>query len=316
MLAPEDASAIRLLTIYQLPAGSGGMRDAAWIGLVGLIAWVGALAFVGRYRRRQVAQILFTLGSADLLFWSALVLSAVLGTLALLLFLRRGWAAAAFVVTAFLLGHVIYAWMDAWIPRGRGFGELFRSTGDGLRFALSRLVYGAAVVGPMLAAWRLVVGRSAWSALHLGMGDMRVCVRDLSARDNPQPAWRALVGGYGAVCLILFVLLQGAVDFRPLTGALWPLLPAVLLAAGCNALAEEVVFRGVLQTAFIRAAGVRVGLWGQGLVFGLMHWGLSVGVVAALPASLLIGLGSVAWGKYSLDTRGLGWVVIAHGAGP
>jgi hypothetical protein len=47
-----------------------------------------------------------------------------------------------------------------------------------------------------------------------------------------------------------------------------------------------------------------------------MHWGLSVGVVAALPASLLIGLGSVAWGKYSLDTRGLGWVVIAHGAGP
>ena len=50
----------------------------------------------------------------------------------------------------------------------------------------------------------------------------------------------------------------------------------------------------------------------EGAVFGLMHWGLSVGVLAALPTSLLIGLGSVAWGKYALDTRGLSWVIVAH----
>ena len=43
-----------------------------------------------------------------------------------------------------------------------------------------------------------------------------------------------------------------------------------------------------------------------------MHWGLSVGILAALPVSLLIGLGSVVWGKAALETRGLGWVVMAH----
>jgi hypothetical protein len=43
-----------------------------------------------------------------------------------------------------------------------------------------------------------------------------------------------------------------------------------------------------------------------------MHWGISVGVLAAFPVSMLIGLGSVAWGKAALDTEGLGYVIIAH----
>jgi hypothetical protein len=47
-------------------------------------------------------------------------------------------------------------------------------------------------------------------------------------------------------------------------------------------------------------------------MFGLLHWGMSIGVVAALPTSLLIGIGSVFWGKAVLDTRGLSWVVFAH----
>jgi membrane protease YdiL (CAAX protease family) len=92
----------------------------------------------------------------------------------------------------------------------------------------------------------------------------------------------------------------------PLAGSLWPLLPGVLVAAVANAAAEEYVFRGVVQPAFIRAGGVAAGRWMQGLMFGLMHWGMSVGVLAALPVSLLIGFGSVVWGKAALDTLGMG----------
>jgi membrane protease YdiL (CAAX protease family) len=79
-----------------------------------------------------------------------------------------------------------------------------------------------------------------------------------------------------------------------------------------NALIEEVIYRGMLQPAFVHAAGIARGLWIQGLMFGMLHWGMSVGVVAALPTSLLIGIGSVFWGKAVLDTRGLSWVIVAH----
>ena len=51
---------------------------------------------------------------------------------------------------------------------------------------------------------------------------------------------------------------------------------------------------------------------GDGHLFGLIHWGLSVGVLAALPVSLLIGLGAVAWGKAVYETRGLSWPIAAH----
>lgn len=100
---------------------------------------------------------------------------------------------------------------------------------------------------------------------------------------------------------------------KPLrSGALWALLPAILLAAVANALVEEVIYRGVLPPAFVQAAGIARGLWIQGLMFGMLHWGMSVGVFAALPASLLIGIGSVYWGKAVLETRGLSWVILAH----
>ena len=50
--------------------------------------------------------------------------------------------------------------------------------------------------------------------------------------------------------------------------------------------AEEIIFRGLIQPAFLRAGCIAAGLWIQGLMFGLMHCGMSVGVLAALPVSL------------------------------
>jgi membrane protease YdiL (CAAX protease family) len=53
-------------------------------------------------------------------------------------------------------------------------------------------------------------------------------------------------------------------------------------------------------------------MWVSGILFGMAHWGLSVGVLAALPISLLIGLGAVVWGKAAYETRGLAWPIAAH----
>ena len=119
--------------------------------------------------------------------------------------------------------------------------------------------------------------------------------------------------GFAVFAAILWVVGQMGVELRPIrTGVLWALIPAILTAALANAIAEELIYRGMLQPAFVQAAGVARGLWIQGVMFGLLHWGMSVGVVAALPTSLLIGVGAVFWGKAVIETRGLSWVIIAH----
>ena len=86
----------------------------------------------------------------------------------------------------------------------------------------------------------------------------------------------------------------------------------ILIAAFVNATAEEVVYRGFMQPAFMRVLGVGGGMWMAGLFFGLVHWGISVGLLAALPVSLLIGLGAVIWGKAAYETKGLAWPIAAH----
>ena len=91
----------------------------------------------------------------------------------------------------------------------------------------------------------------------------------------------------------------------------WFIGPAALMAV-VNAAVEEAVFRGFIQHAVIRCAGVGRGLWLQGLFFGVHHFGMSVSVLGTLPGALAIGLGSVVIGKSVLETRGLGWAIAVH----
>jgi membrane protease YdiL (CAAX protease family) len=283
-----------------------------WMTALVLLGWLGAVAYIGRLRPNEVASLLSALAPGDNVF-----VGAITGIVLLAIGARvagaRPLAGASLVVAAFLFGHQLNAWLHPWLP-----GEYvlpLESTADGLRFATARLAYAATVTGPMLLAWWIGFGREPGGrpGLCLRWGDFGAAGRDVSAKKPPAPWGRELVRGYAVFCLILFVAMQANAGFGPVrTGVLWGLLPAVVFAALGNALAEELIFRGVMQPAFIRAGGVAAGLWLQGLFFGLMHWGLSVGVLSALPVSLLIGCGSVLWGKAALDTRGLGWVVIAH----
>jgi membrane protease YdiL (CAAX protease family) len=306
-----DVRSETVWTLLRAPAARATSRAAwAWLLLLGLTAWVGAIAFIGRYRMHEVVRALYALAPREVLYMGALVITTGVFVGARMAG-RRGLSGAALVVTAFLAGHQLYAWVYGFLPAN--FDVPFATNGAAIQFALGRLAYGAALVAPMLVAWRIAFGGTADGVgLRLGPGDMRVAARDFGSPDVV-PWSRQLVGGYALFCLVLFVLMQANVGFRPiLSGNLLRFLPAVLIAACANALAEEYIFRGVLQPAFIRAGGVAAGLWMQGLTFGLMHWGMSVGVLAALPVSLLIGLGSVVWGKAALDTGGMAWVVIAH----
>lgn len=290
-------------------------RSAAvwwWMVALVLIGWLGAVAFIGRLRPNEVASLLSALAPGQYLFVGSMA-AAFLFSIGARLAGARALAGTALVVAGFLFGHQLNAWLHPWLP-GR-YTLPLQSTADGLQFATARLAYAATVIGPMLLAWWIGFGRDrgGWPGLCLRWGNFSAAGRDVSVKKPPAPWGRELVRGYGIFCLILFVLMQANVGFGPVrTGLLWGLLPAVVLAATGNALAEELIFRGVMQPAFIRAGGVAAGLWLQGLLFGVMHWGLSVGVLSALPVSLLIGFGSVLWGKAALDTRGLGWVVIAH----
>jgi membrane protease YdiL (CAAX protease family) len=163
-----------------------------------------------------------------------------------------------------------------------------------------------------LAAWLFRKGGEASRPL-LGVGDWGVEALDANAKERLLPYWRRLFVGFVIFALVLGLLLQASVGFKPITsGKLLALAPGILLAAFVNAVIEEMVYRGFLLPAFIRVLGAGAGVWVSGMLFGMAHWGLSVGVLAALPISLLIGLGAVVWGKAAYETRGLAWPIAAH----
>lgn len=285
-----------------------------WISLALLtaIAWLGATSFIGRYRRNQVAQLIEALVPGESAFAVMLGAAVVLAAIGLVL-RRTRFASAATLVAGLLAGHLLYELL--YPHAGLRIRIPLTTLADGFHFAGARLLWAVCVAAVMLPLWFLTFARSPGEPqrLALGWGHWSVAARDFSAKQPPQPYSRSIVRGYLLFVLILFVLVQLNVAFRPLrSGALIALLVPLLVSAVANASAEELVFRGIIQPTFIRLGGIAAGLWMQGALFGLMHWGTSVGVLAALPVSLAIGLGSVVWGKAALETGGLGWVVVAH----
>jgi membrane protease YdiL (CAAX protease family) len=273
-------------------------------------AWVGNLAFLGQFRRIPVSDGLARLAPLDSIFW-ILVAVALVGLVGSAVRRNRRLAVLWSAVLGFLLGHILFAWVFQFLPLS--WRVPFRTVDDSMGFAGQRLVYGicvgaSAFTATLAAAWAL----DSWPTYDFRVGNFHAVGRDFTHLSKPTSYWTALLG-FALFAAILWVILQCSVGLKPLRlGTLGPLVPAILLAACCNALIEEILFRGVLQPAFVHAAGLARGLWIQGLMFGLLHWGMSVGLVAALPTALLIGVGSVYWGKAVMETRGLAWVVIAH----
>jgi membrane protease YdiL (CAAX protease family) len=285
-----------------------------WAALAVLtgVAWLGATSFIGQYRPNQVAQLVELIVPGQRTFLVMLAVAAVLAALGYLL-RRMTFAHGSLIVAGFLAGHALYARLYPLL--GLRIEIPLTSFSDGLAFAGSRLLWAVCVAVIVIPLWLITFARQPGEPrqLALGWGDWNVEAREFSAKREPERYSRMLITGYLTFILILFVLMQFNVGFRPIrTGALLVLAPAILVSAITNAAAEEFIFRGLIQPVFIRIGGIAAGLWMQGALFGLMHWGASVGVLAALPVSLGIGLGSVMWGKAALETRGLGWVTVAH----
>lgn len=307
-----NAVDIRQETIYSVlrhPQHRPTARQWALTIWLGLVAWAGTVAWIGQFRPNDVARGLHALLPANWWFWGAILLTG--GTAALLWVRGRAAAGgAAAVVAAFLLGEIPFGLLSRLIPND--FDIPIRGVGDLFGFMGSRLAWGVGLVGTMWLVTRLLptAGRI---PLALGLGDLTVAGRDTNTKRVPVAWSRILAGPYLVFCAVALVLLQFGVEFRPVrSGAVVQGLPLILGAAVVNATVEEYIFRGFLQPAMIRLGGFGAGLWVQGGLFGLMHWGLGVGVLAALPVSLGIGFGSVIWGKAALDTRGMLWVVLAH----
>jgi membrane protease YdiL (CAAX protease family) len=305
-LTPEQTAE---LSIFQLPSADR-TRATDWLLLCVLTAAaiIGAMAFLGPFRPTPISRALAEIVPLQLAYFGAVGV-AVLAFLSGLALRDRGAAYAGAMTAAFLAGFLVYGHLhQLFRPQ---FDIPFRSMADAEGFALFRLLFGLGLAAPMLLVWLIFSGRvHSW---FLGIENWGLRSRGFSAKETPGPVWRDMMGGYLIFVVIFAIVMQAGVGFAPMTGGvLFSLLGAILLASIVNATVEEVVFRGLIQPSFISAGGVAAGLWITGLLFGLMHWGLTVGVLAALPVSLALGFGSVIWGKVTYETRGLGWAIVAH----
>jgi len=285
----------------------------SWLAVpLAFIALLGSIAFIGQYRPSQVTRVLETVGPLAWVYWGCLAVSF----LALALSFRsriRSMPILAGAVFAFLVGHLVYRAWVGWMPWDMKMKIPMGQPQDVWPFVLHRIGYGLCVGGLIVATVAVVSRlRGISVSIPLAWGDWTVRSRAFTQKNQPESYYRSMVGFF-FFALIFFLVGQAGAGFAPLrSGWLFQLFPVIVLAALINATIEEWIFRAGMQPAILAVAGVFRGLWIQGMLFGLMHWGNSVGIIAALPTSLLIGLGSVYWGKAVVETKGLGWVIVAH----
>ena len=308
ILTPEETREHSVFTLV----GREGAGVGRWLmlGLLAVVGWLGGVAFLGDYRPTQVSRLLATFAPLDQVYWVSLAVAGAIAVGAIVV--RRwalGWAAAT--IAGYLGAFLLFSLLMSQFPPGVALP--LTGEDDAWRFALFRLWFAGPIAVVLLVVWLLFRARIGGVDPAFGFGNWLVQSRDFSAKAAPKSYVRELLGGYLVFVLIFAVIAQAPLGFAPvLSGAVLALAVPLVIAAAANAIAEEVVYRGFIQPAFIQYGGAGAGLWVQGLFFGLIHWGLSVGVLAALPTSLLIGVGSVVWGKAAYETRGLGWTIVAH----
>lgn len=220
---------------------------------------------------------------------------------------RRGQHTLALIIAANLIGVFVSE-----VIRGRiaTAGSLPLDTyGEAMQVALGRTTLLIPIV-PMLLVVVLTGGR--WKYYPLRIGDWSV--RTHLFRTRASATWGRITVAFTLFYFLpLLVLFQLSVGFEPtISGKLLVLFPALTLLALLNALIEETTFRGLIMPPLIEMVGAPIGIWLQGLAFGLLHWGASPSLIAGLPLALAIGFGGVLGGKAAFEMKGLGFAVLIH----
>jgi membrane protease YdiL (CAAX protease family) len=293
--------------IFRLLAGAEPAARRRAVLAAGLIvaAWLAIMAYLAPFVRSPLAQALVeAVPRAGLMAAGAgaLALAVAMG----LARRRPGPAVFAAMLLAYLTGILVNGWSyTALDPATLPFADR-----PWVAFSARRFTYLACVVVPLLAVYVIAMRRQAFPGLG---GRWREPTRFFGPGERPETWGRQLAGLALVVGVPFFLIMQAAAGFSPIrTGALWPYLAPILVMSVVNAAVEEVIFRGFIQPAAIRWLGLGWGLWLQGAFFGLHHWGLSPSMLGSLPGALLIGLGSVVFGKSVVETGGLGWAIAAH----
>lgn len=277
-----------------------------------MVAWLGSVSFIGQYRVNDVTasldRILF--GSLREIFLGTIVFC--LAACAISIKRKKfGYCVLWSTVAGYLAGHEPFARLP--VHDSDSWNFPFQEMSHGIGFAWQRLAYGLCVGGSTLTCLLVsshLTGQR--TKLFLRIGNWRAWGRDFTHRSKPETYWQSFFG-FMVFSAVLFLVVQMSVELKPLRqGTLVALLPALAIAALANAFIEELIYRGVLQSAFVAAAGLARGIWICSMMFGLLHWGLSVGALAALPVSIVLGVGSVFWGKSLRETGGITWAIAVH----
>lgn len=281
-------------------------RLAAVAGLL-FATWVGINAVWGLTSARDTLVSSWLRGVLPLDVWvwavAGLLLAAVVFSFA---YRSVGLAALVVMLGAYFVGVLAsrlgYAAIE---PRG---GIPIDEFTDLLNFTWERsfILYPAI---PMLAVYWMFKQGDATNPLRFG--NWSASTRLLRAGERQKP-WKAHMLEWALlVALPLAIVMQLSVGFAPITsGRLFVFFLPVLYMAFFNAFSEELIFRGLLQPSLIRYVGPGLGIWLQGIFFGIHHWGSSP--VPSFPIAVVIVFLGVIWGKSAYETRGLGWAVIAH----
>lgn len=222
---------------------------------------------------------------------------------------ERGLLAASTMLLAYLAGVVVSRCAKLAVDPAGGIPlEDLADAGRAL-FERSFLLIPAL---PMLVVGYLLCREE----LPFRFGDWRAKLPRRASAETTEGSrtWRdATLWALLLVGLPGFVLMQSTVGFAPVkTGTLWPALFPVLALALLNGFAEELLFRGLIQTALVSYLGAQWAVLLQAIFFAIHHWGASPSLIAGAPMALLLVLAAVWMGRSVLATHGLGWAVCFH----
>jgi len=143
---------------------------------------------------------------------------------------------------------------------------------------------------------------------YLRIGDVSAALEPAWMRIKDRPLrWNVVgpvFGLFGAICVWIFLSLEGPSVPKPLT-----MIPWAIVLGSINAFTEEFLYRNALVPAVQERFGTQHALIASAAIFGIGHWnGLPAGPVGVLMTSAL---GYVA-GKAMIETKGTFWPWFMH----